>query len=321
MASATSTPTPRPRPDGAAPAAGRATGPGRVRFPLWSKLGLVFGGMLGAFVALYGWLGFQSDMAAEAAARRAKLTGLATTLASAVDADAHGRLRVPGDVRRPEYDEIRALLMTAREANALTWVGTTAPDDRGRWSFVVDGGAVAPYPIGYPIFDGAEFRRRAVAEGTSFDSALQDEWGTWITAAAPIVGADGQAHRRRRGVGGRRRRHARRQTAPAPPRDPDPAGVHHRRPQRGPVRPLAQPSPAHPDRQRPPRGRRRPRHRGGHPHPRRDRRARGRLQHHGARDCASASTSARPSAATSRPRSPTTCSPSRAGGWRERSAR
>ncbi len=164
-----------------------------MRFPLWAKLGLVFGGMLGVFMGGYGWLSFQADIEADRVRQRAKLQGLARSLAAAVDGDAHATLRASADMERPAYAELRALLQVVDEANQLAWVGTAGTDDKGRFFFVGDGTNERPFPIGLPIFDGAELRRAALAKEVAYTPALEDEWGTWEIAAAPIRDRAGRA--------------------------------------------------------------------------------------------------------------------------------
>lgn len=166
----------------------------RVRFPLWAKLGLVFGGVLGVVVTVYGIISFEADLDAEAARTKHRLRGLAETIAAGIDGDIHAGFRTSEDMERPTYTRLRAWLSSARSANDLAWTGTIAADNRDRQYFVVDGSKNAPYPIGYPIFDGGAFRRSAMTrKETVYDRALQDEWGTWQTASAPILNSLGEA--------------------------------------------------------------------------------------------------------------------------------
>ena len=90
----------------------------------WAKLGLFFGTMMAAFIALYGWFSFQHDLQREATFREQHLLGLATSTAAAIDGDEHQGFRRGEDSRscfashrNPQRVETSRVL--EREATAL----------------------------------------------------------------------------------------------------------------------------------------------------------------------------------------------------------
>lgn len=164
----------------------------RVRVPLWTKLGALFGGVYGVGVALFGlWDGWHR-VAQEESHRRSEMEMLAQVVAAGIDARGHAELDTERDRARPAYAEaVRALRLAIDGSDYVTWGGTAARDRDGNWSYVVDASDSAPFPVGYPIFDGVVERDRAWAGEIRFVEGLVDDAGTWHTVFAPIRAADG----------------------------------------------------------------------------------------------------------------------------------
>jgi len=151
-------------------------------------MAVAFGGLIGLFVVLSGGAELQRDIAQEEARRKARLIGLAQTLAANIDGEDHAALaEATPEGRAPALARLRA----TRQANGLNWVGTSARGDDGHYTYVLDGGSPPPIPVGYPIFDGIELRERVYAGEVVFDLSMADEWGEWTVAMAPLIGADG----------------------------------------------------------------------------------------------------------------------------------
>ncbi|MBW1880393.1 MAG: HAMP domain-containing protein, partial [Deltaproteobacteria bacterium] len=164
----------------------------RVVYPLWAKLGGVFGALIGVFIGLYGWHAFRHDLAAEEAELERVAVGLATTLAGGIDGDVHATFHTAADMDRPEYRHIQRWLSEARVDNDIWWIGTSTRDAQGHHHYVIDGDLESSFPPGYPIFDGIGYRERVLAGEILWVPKYEDEWGTWATAIAPISRKDGE---------------------------------------------------------------------------------------------------------------------------------
>ena len=164
----------------------------RVRFPLWLRMALAFGGVTGLFLLLWGGLDLRRDAAERAVQHEARMVGLAQTLAGGLDGAALARFRRTADMTLPEYAAMTEQLRLARDANGLSWVGSSARDERGRFYAVLDGGSPPPLPVGYPIFDGLALRTRVYQGEAVYTPELVDEWGVWSVAMAPIRDDAGQ---------------------------------------------------------------------------------------------------------------------------------
>jgi len=161
-------------------------------FPLWAKLGLIFGGLTGVFLAGYGWMNFQADLAYEEERRKDKLLGLAHALADHPGlGEQVANFTAQADAKRPEYEQIRDWIYSAREAIGVSWTGITTKDAQDRFSFIMDSSRSAPLPVGYPIFDGAEKKLAAWHGKDALDPELEDDFGLWIMAYAPIKDRNG----------------------------------------------------------------------------------------------------------------------------------
>jgi class 3 adenylate cyclase len=164
----------------------------RVLFPLWAKLGLLFGSLSAAMLGANGWVDLTRDRAHQLDAQRRSLRSIAVTLAGAIDGQAHASLLQDSDSERPVYARTMELLETGRGTSSdADWVGTCTRDADGHWHYAVDSDSAAPIPIGFPIFDGYAARNQAWDEDrVVFVSSLEDEWGVWRTAFAPIHDAE-----------------------------------------------------------------------------------------------------------------------------------
>ncbi len=159
----------------------------RVLFPLWAKLGLVFGGLAASLIAAALWLDHNDQLAVERRAQQVMIEGLAQTLAYQIDGDVHRSFTTPKAMKRPDYRHLAQWMRVATNGAEVGWIGTSKRDRKGRWSYVIDSGVEAPFPVGYPIFDGIKERNHAWEEGeVIYVFGLEDEWGRWDTAYAPI---------------------------------------------------------------------------------------------------------------------------------------
>lgn len=166
--------------------------PPRVAFPLWIKLGALFGGVYGLAVAGYGAWDWRLLVEEQARAERAELEELAVVVAAGIDGDAHATFATEADRASPAFARAAQLLRFATERSELVYYASTcAPDEQGFWRYVVDGDRDAPYPVGFPLFDGIAERNRAWEGRLLFVPGLRDESGRWDTVLAPIRGSDG----------------------------------------------------------------------------------------------------------------------------------
>ncbi len=171
-----------PKPQSAPPAGARRP----VVFPLWAKLGLLFGGLVGLFIAFYGWYGFRSDLEREKDTYRAHLLGLASAMASAVDGDAHATFLTQEAAADPAFIRLRDWLRGAIKANGLRWAGTLRRDALGHVTYVVAAEESDPMPVGYPMFDTTPAFDIAFGGEAAFEPHMEDEWGRYWSALAPI---------------------------------------------------------------------------------------------------------------------------------------
>lgn len=163
----------------------------RVRFPLWARMAVAFGGLIGLFMVLWGGWELRRDLSREAQRREAHLVALAETLSASLDASAHAQMVGTADMGQPDYARMVGQLRAAREANQVGWIGSSARDQRGHYYTVLDGGSPPPIPIGYPIFDGVSLRERVYTGESVFTPQMNDEWGAWTVAMAPLRDPDG----------------------------------------------------------------------------------------------------------------------------------
>jgi len=164
-----------------------------VLFPLWVKLGLLFGGLIGSFIGLYGMLTVHSERAREAERLRQEMEAVASALSAGIDGDVFRSFQRESDRERPTFQAVvRQLHSVVQTADSVTWAGACRRDDAGRWHWVVEHTNENAYPVGYPIFDGEAERNRAYDEGVVYAPELEDETGVWRTMFARIDDSNGQ---------------------------------------------------------------------------------------------------------------------------------
>jgi class 3 adenylate cyclase len=165
----------------------------RVRVPLWVKLGVLFGGLFGAAIAINGWWEFRTALAQEEQRRESQLRAFAAALALGIDGELHETFLDEPDrgtvAFRRTREQLRAVLDASEQVD---WGATSRRDEQGHWGYVIDASETAPFPIGYPIFDGIPGREAALAGDVQFVEALEDEFGRWHTVYAPIRDDGGQ---------------------------------------------------------------------------------------------------------------------------------
>ncbi len=160
--------------------------PVRVAFPLWTKLALVFGGLMSLVIIASAAISFQRELQQGREEQRARLEGLAEVIASQVDGDLFTTFVSSADMERPEFQALVRSLHLAHESMDLDWVGASRQEHGGQFHIVADGGPPPPYPIGYPMFYGVEERKEATRGETLYAPRLEDSWGAWVVAMAPI---------------------------------------------------------------------------------------------------------------------------------------
>lgn len=154
----------------------------RVRFPLWAKLGLLFGGMFGGAIAIYGSYTIQAERQREADRLRQEMVAVGTALAAGIDGDTFRSFHRESDRERPSFQNlVRQLHSVVEHADSVTWAGTNRRDANGHWHWVVEHTNENPYAVGYPIFDGEHERNEALEKGVVYAPDLEDETGVWRT--------------------------------------------------------------------------------------------------------------------------------------------
>lgn len=128
---------------------------------------------------------------------RSKLSTLAASISAAIDPEEHGSLVLEADMEGPVYAKYRRLFARVRaEDPKIAFLYTLRKAPGGELSFVLDSGVTKDEfsPLGSPYDEKIESLEHAfnppylVAAETKFSS---DQWGTWLSAFAPIVRKDG----------------------------------------------------------------------------------------------------------------------------------
>ncbi len=162
----------------------------RVRFPLWLKLGGVFGVIIALVMAALLTFDMHEDLTTQAEQRERRLVGLAEASARLLDGDLlHTFVRTP-DMAREEYTQLRETLRFIRHANHVRWTGIYG-HRRGRYQYIVDAEDEDPLPLNYPVFDVPPGLRGAFGGKAGFDAGNEDEWGRWDSAHAPVLDSAG----------------------------------------------------------------------------------------------------------------------------------
>ena len=158
--------------------------PPRVRFPLWLKLGLLFGGLSAITTAVFGYLNAQAAVEAEQSQQRERMLRWVQVTAAQIDGDILPSFRRGADMQRPAYQEIVARLRAVQKAANVRWAGLYRREG-DRDSYLVDIGKAA-VPIGYPLFDTFPALDRAFAGEVAYVVGGEDQYGRWDTALAPV---------------------------------------------------------------------------------------------------------------------------------------
>lgn len=194
----TSSASPESQPDSASASSGAGPrgaqserGPPRLRFPLWLRLGLAFGGFVTLLLATLGALDLQAERARIEAEHRASQLGMARVLADAVDGDAILEWREQADMERPEYRAMAHQLARARSDAGLRWVGIYGRSQDYVY-YVMDASLADPLPFRFPYFDQGPAMEQAFQGEAAFATGVRDEWGRWDCAYAPIQASSGE---------------------------------------------------------------------------------------------------------------------------------
>jgi adenylate cyclase len=128
---------------------------------------------------------------------RSEVLSIAATGAGRIDAGAHERLQKPGDESLPEYAAVQGALRAIRDANRrddvhVRFVYTMRPLGDGRWVYVAD--AEPDGPDHSAIGDEVEFHGEPLHLDQPYAEKdfSRDEFGTWLSANAPIRDASGR---------------------------------------------------------------------------------------------------------------------------------
>lgn len=128
---------------------------------------------------------------------RSEVLSIAATGADRIDTSAHERLQKSGDESLPEYAAIQRTLREIRDANRrndvhVRFVYTMRPTADGRWIYVADAepDGADHSAIGTPVeFNGEPLHLDQPYAEKEFS---KDEFGTWLSANAPIRDASGK---------------------------------------------------------------------------------------------------------------------------------
>ena len=114
-----------------------------------------------------------------------------------IDGDLHGKLTEQAAVSDENYKQLRAALMKIRrQCRQIHEVYTMSIGDNGKLIFIVDGASDSPAAPGTPVIAVDEALMNAAASRTGFApyadaSFMTDEYGTWLSAYAPVMKSDG----------------------------------------------------------------------------------------------------------------------------------
>ena len=133
---------------------------------------------------------------------QSKVLSIATTAALSVDAAEHEKIKTREDEKGADYAAVQSKLRLARDANQredvrARFVYTMRPDAAhpGQWMYVVDAqeDGEDKSHVGDPVKYESEDRGGLVLGVPRADEAFsKDEFGTWLSANAPIHNAAGQ---------------------------------------------------------------------------------------------------------------------------------
>ena len=175
---------------GARGAAGSS--PPRVRFPLWARLGILFGLLTSSLLIVTGWFDRIDERESARAMNQVRMEGIATAVARLLDGDAVSTWVRGGGVREePGFQSVLGRLRQVRDAGGLNWVGIYGRKGE-RTFYLMDTEDEDPVPPLFPYFDGGAPLREAFEGATRFREEVEDEWGRWDTAYTPLRASDGR---------------------------------------------------------------------------------------------------------------------------------
>lgn len=137
---------------------------------------------------------------------RNNVLSVAATAAAMIDPEQHDRIKTRADQDTPDYDNIERLLRRARDANRrhmldlnmeIKFLYTMRPYSRDSKSaeFVVDAeeDGIHKSNVGEVYIPKNPNYIIRFNEFQADDEFIPDQWGTWITATAPIRNAEGNS--------------------------------------------------------------------------------------------------------------------------------
>lgn len=162
----------------------------RVRIPLWVKLGVAFGALAAAAIEATAAIEYQRRLSQDRTLRGELLMKTAKLVAHGIDGDSHNAVTAARNHEGAGYRTISEHLRLA-QSDSVDWLGTATRDSDGHWSYVVDSDLSNPFPVGYPIFDAIAQRESTWQGEPIYAPLVEDEFGRWSTAMAPIRDASG----------------------------------------------------------------------------------------------------------------------------------
>ncbi len=130
---------------------------------------------------------------------QSKVLSIAASAAAGVDGDLHKRLQKPEDEDTPEYRKLIAELREVRDLNrrrdvhvAYIYTMVRDPDDPTRLKFVLDAeeNPADKSNLG-DVYDGRPGHTYSFAELQVDREFTRDQWGTWLSANAPVRDSSG----------------------------------------------------------------------------------------------------------------------------------
>jgi len=121
-----------------------------------------------------------------------KLASIAQTAVLNIDSTKHASLQ-PGDEESEDYQALVAYLRQVQDANELTYIYSfVRSENKDKALFVLDADPEEPAAIGdeYELEEAIE--KAFQGEATYNDELISDEWGTFLSAFAPIKNEAGQ---------------------------------------------------------------------------------------------------------------------------------
>ncbi len=170
-----------------APAAVRTA----VWFPLWLKLGVMLGAFVAVVVAGVRWRDFEDAVVRRQVDRELRQRGVAAAVAAMLDGDEVAQWDRRGAELRPAYQAAVDNIRAVRSASDVRWIGLLGRRD-GRVVYLLDGEEEDPVPALYPFFDVSPALTAAFAGELGFGTAIEDEFGVWDSAFAPIADSRGR---------------------------------------------------------------------------------------------------------------------------------